>query len=149
MADNKVHHDCSEKVWREGYHGYGCRCMKPGKVERMVKRSVYPPAAKLYDEATFQFTEVNNPPYQVEEPKWFCGTHDPVAKAVRDEKRRAEEHAAWRAKREREDAYRNANELMSKRRQAVIDAAIALVKAENGAGRFPVLVAAVAALEDK
>jgi hypothetical protein len=92
---------------------------------------------------------VNNPPYQVEEPKWFCGTHDPVAREQRDQKRREEETRAWNATRAREDAYRNMTEVMSKRRQDVIDAAIALVKAEDGSGRFPVLAAAVAALEGK
>lgn len=149
ISDNKIHHNCSEKIYRGG-SGYRYGCVKPARVERNVKRTVYPPATKLYDEATFQFTEVSNPPRQIEEPRWFCGTHDPVAREERDQKRRAKENAEWKAKTAREDAYRSASEVTSKRRQDVIDAAVALVKAEeHNPVRYGVLAAAVAALESK
>jgi hypothetical protein len=152
MANDTVHHNCSEKIYRGG-SGYRYGCAKSARVERIVKRTVYPPAMKLYDEATFQFTDVSNPSYQVEEPRWFCGTHDPVAIEQRDQKRRTAQAAEWKAKVAREDAYRNTVELITKRRQAVIDAAVALVKAEKyNHVRFPELVAldaAVAALEAK
>lgn len=153
MADtNKVRQDCSERVYRGGWRGSSCA--KLGKVQRPVERRVYPDPVRRYDEEAFSFTEERLEPATVVEQRWFCATHDPVARAERDQRRRDEESRAWRTRQEREASYRDAAERIAKARQDVIDAAREFVEVTESVGgvlgeKFTALKAAVAALEAK
>lgn len=150
MAVDKIHHDCSARVYGVGAsraHG----CSKPGTVERPVKRTAYLEPVKLYNEETFDFTEVRLEPKQVVEPRWFCGSHDPVAVEAREQKRRDAQETAWRMKQAREFQRVLVDESAAKLRQDVIDAARELVAAKFEAAHpaFEKLVSAVNALEAK
>ena len=139
MANSKIHHDCSERVNSGGWHSR-C-CANPGTVECPVKRTVYPEPTDVYSEETFEFINVAPaPPHQVEEPKWFCGTHDPVAREAREQKKCDERSAMWKREQQHLADSRAASDRVADLRASVLRAAKALVDSDSREGESDDLV---------
>lgn len=96
-------HKCAEHVSDSGKWGafYQHSCKKPGKVVRLTNSADRLPGPRGFDMS-------DKISY-----KWYCGTHDPVARRERQDKKEAE----YRAER----ATKNAALVNSAARQALVN----------------------------